>query len=76
MEDKEKDKQEKVSEKSVFNVSVIYRLDGDDLIVEVPFDDLEYKEDYPIYYLSVLPYLERPEQQMKVSYLCPKAVAH
>lgn len=42
--------------KSVFNVSVIYRLDGDDLIVEVPFDDLEYKEDYPIYYLSVLPY--------------------
>ena len=56
MEDKEKDKQEKVSEKSVFNVSVIYRLDGDDLIVEVPFDDLEYKEDYPIYYLSVLPY--------------------
>lgn len=56
VEDKEKDKQEKVSEKSVFNVSVIYRLDGDDLIVEVPFDDLEYKEDYPIYYLSVLPY--------------------
>lgn len=56
VEDKEKDKQEKVSEKLVFNVSVIYRLDGDDLIVEVPFDDLEYKEDYPIYYLSVLPY--------------------
>ena len=24
--------------------------------MEVPFDDLEYKEDYPIYYLSVLPY--------------------
>ena len=45
-----------LSEKSVFNVSVIYRLDGDDLIVEVQFDDLEYKEDYPIYYLSVLPY--------------------
>lgn len=56
LEDKEKDKQEKISENPVFNVSVIYRLDGDDLVVEVPFDNLEYKEDYPIYYLSVLPY--------------------
>jgi len=56
LKDKEKDKQEKVSENPVFNVSVIYRLEGDDLVVEVPFDNLEYKEDYPIYYLSVLPY--------------------
>ncbi|MDF2610467.1 MAG: hypothetical protein K0R92_1941 [Lachnospiraceae bacterium] len=56
LEDKVKDKQEQVSEKPVFNVSVIYRLDGDDLLVEVPYDNLEYKEDYPIYNLSVLPY--------------------
>lgn len=54
--DKEKDTQEKVTDKPVFNVNVVYRLDGDDLIVEIPYDELEYREDYPIYYLSVLPY--------------------
>ena len=54
--DKEKDTQEKVTEKPVFNVNVVYRLDGDDLVVEIPYDELEYREDYPIYYLSVLPY--------------------
>lgn len=54
--DKEKDKAIKTSEKPVFNLSMIYRLDGDDLVVEIPFDDIEYKEEYPIYYLSILPY--------------------
>lgn len=44
------------SEKPVFNVNVIYRLDGDKLVVEVPLKEIEYKENYPIYYLNVLPY--------------------
>lgn len=60
MEDYERDKAMDmtvtVSEKPVFNVNVIYRLEGNDLVVEVPFNEIEYREDYPIYYLSVLPY--------------------
>ncbi len=44
------------SDKPVFNVNMVYRLDGDDLVVEVPLDEVEYKEDYPILYLTVLPY--------------------
>ena len=54
--DKEYDNSEKSSDKPIFNASIIYRLDGDDMIVEVPFSSLEYKKDYPIYTLTPLPY--------------------
>lgn len=54
--DRELDFSEKVSDKPVFNVNMIYRLDGDDLLVEVPMGEMECKEDYPIYSLSILPY--------------------
>ena len=43
------------AEGQVFNVSVIYRLDGKDLVVEVPFDQIRYRDEYPITYLSPLP---------------------
>lgn len=45
-----------VSEKPVFNVNVVYRLEGNDLVVEVPLAEMEYKEKYPIYNVAVLPY--------------------
>lgn len=54
--DKEMDLSESVSDKPVFNVNIVYRLDGDDLVVEVPMGEMEYKEEYPIYSLSILPY--------------------
>ncbi len=44
------------NEKPTYNISVVYRLDGDKLIVEVPFEDIEYKEEYPITDLTLLPY--------------------
>ncbi len=44
------------SELPVFNVSMVYRLDGSKLTVEVPMEEIEYRESYPIYYLNVLPY--------------------
>lgn len=56
MADKELDFAQKTSEKPVFNVNMIYKLDGDDLIVEVPMSEIEYKEDYPLYSLNVLPF--------------------
>lgn len=40
---------------AVFNASIIYRLEGDDLVVEVPYDEIRYFPDFPITYLAVLP---------------------
>lgn len=54
--DKEKDTAIKSSNKPVYNMSVIYRLEDGDLVVEVPVESLEYVENRPIYYLSLLPY--------------------
>lgn len=54
--DKAEDHGTKTSDKPVFNVSMIYRLDGEDLMVEVPYDSFDYVEDYPVYQLSILPY--------------------
>ena len=53
--DKELVTGETKSDKPVFNVSVIYRLEGDELVVEVPMDSLEYRSDFPILYVSILP---------------------
>ena len=39
----------------VFNVNVIYRLEGKDLLVEIPYDEVRYKSDFPLTYLSPLP---------------------
>ena len=55
-EDKSLSSAERSTDKPVFNVSIIYRLDGDDLLVEVPMAELEYQDDKPIYSLTVLPY--------------------
>ncbi|MCR5503057.1 MAG: hypothetical protein K6F53_08610 [Lachnospiraceae bacterium] len=54
--DKELDLSQKTSDKPIFDVSVIYSLDGDDLKVEIPFSAMQYKKDYPIYTLTPLPY--------------------
>ena len=40
---------------AVFNVSMIYRLDGDDFVVEVPYQDMRYRAEYPITAVTVLP---------------------
>jgi hypothetical protein len=39
----------------IFNVTVIYRLEGNDLVVEVPYSELTFEADYPLSYVSVLP---------------------
>ena len=43
------------TEGPVFNVSMIYRLDGKDLVVEIPYSEIRYNTDYPITYVSPLP---------------------
>ena len=60
MDDFEKDREmyAGAKEKKVpgFNISVTYKLDGDKMIVNVPFDKITFKKDFPIIRLSVLPY--------------------
>ncbi|MBQ4156529.1 MAG: hypothetical protein IJD86_00090, partial [Clostridia bacterium] len=45
----------KESENPVFNVTMEYRLDGNDFVVSVPMQDMRYRADYPITYLTLLP---------------------
>jgi len=54
--DKELNQSTKTTDKPIFNVDVIYRLEGGDLVVEVPLNALENREEYPIYTLTPLPY--------------------
>lgn len=54
--DKELNMAEKTSDNPVFNVNMIYRLEGNDLVVEIPLSELEYQEDTPIYRIAPLPY--------------------
>lgn len=54
--DKELDLSESTFDKPVYNVSVIYRLDGDDLLVEIPLQEIEYRSDYPLTNLTILPF--------------------
>ncbi|MDR2505462.1 MAG: DUF5696 domain-containing protein [Oscillospiraceae bacterium] len=43
------------SDTPVFNVSVIYRLDGNDLVVEAPFDEIDFNPTYTLTKLTILP---------------------
>lgn len=46
---------EGATDKPIFNVTIAYRLEGDDLVVEVPLEKITYNPDYPITSLNILP---------------------
>ncbi len=54
--DKELDKSEGVNTKPVFNLDMIFRVEGSDLIVEIPFKSIEYGSKTPVYTITPLPY--------------------
>ncbi|MCM1569753.1 MAG: DUF5696 domain-containing protein [Roseburia sp.] len=54
--DKELNLAESTSDKPVFNINMTYRLEDDELVVEIPLKEMEYKEEYPIYTITPLPY--------------------
>ena len=70
--DKANDTGEASTDKPVFNMSMTYRLEGDELVVEVPFSDIQYKEEYPVYYLSILPYFGAGSTQEEGFLLVPE----
>ena len=60
MEDFEEDKAlnigEATTDKPVFNISVVYRLDDDTFRVEIPLKEMEARKTNPIYRVAALPY--------------------
>lgn len=45
------------AEKPVFNITLRYELDGNSLVVSVPFDKAAYRASYPMTQLTLLPFL-------------------
>ena len=55
-ENKELYKETNIKEVPAFNISMIYKLDGNTLTVTIPFSEISYRLKYPITQVSVLPY--------------------
>ena len=56
LENKELYKESNIKEVPAFNISMIYKVDGNTLTVTVPFKEISYRLKYPITQVSVLPY--------------------
>lgn len=56
LKNKESYKETNVKDEPGFNVTVKYSIDGNNLCVSVPFDEIGYKSKYPITQISILPY--------------------
>lgn len=67
--DKELDQSAGSDDRPVFNLEMDLRLEGDDLIVEIPFSSLEYREDCPIYTITPLPYFGAADNTMDDGFL-------
>lgn len=42
--------------KAIINLTLVYRIEDNKLVVEIPHDEIEYKSDYPLTKISLLPY--------------------
>jgi len=40
----------------LFNITMVYKLDGEDLIVSIPYEEIDFKPDYPLTNIEVLPF--------------------
>ena len=54
--DKALDKSEAADDRPIFNVEMIFRVEGDDLVVEIPFSSIQFKSQYPVSSIIPLPY--------------------
>ncbi len=70
--DKEHYAGEAAQDKPVFNVEIDYSLEGNDLKVNVPISEIEYKKSYPIVSLMVLPYFGAGTWEEEGSMLIPE----
>lgn len=49
------DTEESATDKAIFNISIVYSIEGDDLVVDVPLDSITYNPKYSITALNLLP---------------------
>lgn len=56
LKDKEMYKESNIKDLPAFDVTVRYSLEGNNLVVKIPYEEISYKSKYPITQLSVLPY--------------------
>lgn len=45
------------TEKPYFNITVLYRLEDGELVVDLPYENMEWKKNYPLTKVKLLPYL-------------------
>lgn len=45
-----------VSDNPVFNISIVYELESDNLVVSIPYEDIQFSSEFPITSVKVLPY--------------------
>ena len=53
---KELYKETNIKEVPAFNISLVYKLEGNSLVVKIPFSEISYRLKYPITQVSLLPY--------------------
>ena len=63
---------EKSSSGPVFNISVLYRLEGKDLVVSIPYSEICCPSDYPLVYIDVLPLFGAGEKSQTGYTLVPE----
>lgn len=65
LKNKELYKETNIKEVPAFNISLIYKLEGNSLVVKVPFSEISYRLKYPVTQVSLLPYFGAggPEDQ-------------
>ena len=63
---------EKSSTGPVFNISVLYRLEGKDLVVSIPYSEICCPSDYPLVYIDVLPMFGAGEKSQTGYTLVPE----
>jgi hypothetical protein len=56
-EDSARYSNESTNEKPLFNVTIKYLLEDGDLVVELPFENMDWRDSYPLTKVKVLPYL-------------------
>lgn len=55
--DLEKYSAQDVSGKNVYNISIVYSLEGNDLVVSLPYENMEWYDDFPLSRIKVLPFM-------------------
>lgn len=59
------------SGKPIFDITIQYILEGAELVVKVPMDQIEYNQSYPIVELGILPYMGAANKEEKGYVLVP-----